>query len=148
ERAGVVPILVPGETTNTKITFMNDLPATSPMEFRTGLGYDIHSFSTDPTRPLWLCGVEFDDRPGLEGHSDADAALHALVDSILGAAGLGDIGQHFPNTEPEWKDCLSIKFLIAAREMVVGLGWRIVNVDLSVIAERPKIMARHQEIRE
>ena len=147
ELAGVIPTLIPGELTNTKITFMNDLPQT-PTEFRTGLGYDIHSFSTDPERPLWLCGVEFDDRPGLEGHSDADAAIHALVDSILGAVGLGDIGQHFPNTDPEWKDCPSLNFLAAARDMVVALGWRIVNVDLSIIAERPKIMARHQEIRE
>ena len=108
-------------------------------EYRTGHGYDIHAFSDDPNRPMWLGGLEFDDRPGLEGHSDADAVLHAVVDALLGGACLGDIGEHFPNTDPRWKNRDSGHFLHHASLLLAENGWKITNIDVSILAERPKI---------
>ncbi len=137
---------VPGEESNVKITTVDDLPQEFP-EYRTGFGYDIHRFSTDPGRPLWLGGIEFSERPGLEGHSDADPLLHALVDALLGAAAEGDIGTHYPPTDPTWKDCASRRFLEESAEHLRGLGWEIVNVDATVVAESPRILPRSQEIR-
>ena len=119
------------------------------MEIRTGLGYDVHAFSTDPNRPMWLGGIEYpEDKPGLDGHSDADALVHAVVDAVLGAVGLGDIGEHFPNTDPEWKDCPSLRFLEHAAHLVKAQKFDIINVDASVLAERPKIMPRRREMEE
>ncbi len=132
-----------GDPANIKITRPEDLP----METRTGLGYDIHRFSEEPDRPLWLGGIEFDDRPGLEGHSDADALLHAVADAILGAASLGDIGEHFQNTDPRWKNCPSRQFVQASAEMAERQGWKIRHIDVSVMAERPKISPRKEEMR-
>lgn len=143
EAVGIPYEVVPGESENKKVTYQQDLPSG---EIRTGLGYDVHAFSTDPNRPLWLGGVEFDSRPGLEGHSDADAMLHAVVDALLGAAGLGDIGQRYPNSDPAWKNCSSLRFLSETGELLRGKGWKILNVDACAIAERPKIMARKDEI--
>jgi len=149
ERAGHATTTVPGNPRNIKITVPDDIPREAlTMNYRTGLGYDIHSFSTDPNRPMWLCGVEFDDRPGLDGHSDADAALHALVDALLGAAGLGDIGQIYANTDPQWKNAPSGRFVSDTAALLTEKGWHIMNVDISVVAERPKIMVRHEEIRQ
>lgn len=146
ERAGVTTMIVVGDPANIKVTTPADLPAPA-MTTRTGLGYDIHSFSTDPDRPCWLGGVEFDDRPGLDGHSDADVILHALVDSLLGAAVLGDIGQRYPNSDPKWKNCSSSRFLAETGELLANEGWQIEHVDISVLAERPKIMPKAEEIR-
>lgn len=137
---------VEGDARNIKITHAGDLHM--PMETRTGLGYDIHSFSTDPDRPMWLGGVEFpDDKPGLEGHSDADALVHAVVDALLGAANMGDIGVHFPPSDPTWKNCPSLRFLRHAALLLRRANWHIVNIDSSVIAERPRVMRRQGEIR-
>lgn len=152
ERIGIPVQLVEWNRQNLKITTPDDLlqaqsQLAAAREVRTGLGYDIHSFSEDPERPLWLGGVEFDDRPGLDGHSDADALLHAVTDAVLGAAALGDIGQLFPNTDPRWKDARSVRFLEEAGRRLVAAGFRVTHVDATVIAERPKVMPRSSEIR-
>ena len=92
-------------------------------------------------------GIKFDGA-GLEGHSDADALLHAVVDALLGAASLGDIGVHFPNSDPRWKDRPSIEFLKYAGDLIRIEGWQIGNIDATVVAERPKIMSEAERIRE
>lgn len=147
---GLEPTIVEGDPINFKITTEDDLAKARGIagfrETRTGLGYDIHQFSNDPARPLFVGGVEFEGA-GLDGHSDADALLHAVVDSLLGAASLGDIGQHFPNTDPEWKDRASVDFLTYAAKLVGEHGWKVVNVDATVVAERPKVMAQALAIR-
>ena len=117
-----------------------------PQEFRCGIGYDLHRL--EPGRKLILGGVEIPFDKGLAGHSDADIVLHALTDALLGAAGLGDIGELFPPTDPQWKDCASEVFLTQARELVEGYGYRIINVDVVVILERPKLLPHRQAIRE
>jgi len=113
---------------------------------RVGIGYDIHRFADDPTRRLMLCGVEFPGEIGLEGHSDADAALHAVTDAILGAAGLGDIGDHFPPNDARWKDADSGALLRQALGLLDG-RFRIGNVDLTIVGERPKIAPRRAAMR-
>jgi 2-C-methyl-D-erythritol 2,4-cyclodiphosphate synthase len=115
---------------------------------RVGSGYDVHSFSDDPARILKMGGVTFENARGLEGHSDADVLLHAITDALLGAACLGDIGQHFPNTDPAWKNAPSLQFLVAAKNLLQAQGWQIVNIDSTVIAEEPKIMKKAIQIRE
>jgi 2-C-methyl-D-erythritol 4-phosphate cytidylyltransferase/2-C-methyl-D-erythritol 2,4-cyclodiphosphate synthase len=147
ERIGIAPERVEGDRDNRKITHRDDMTQLAAEETRMGLGYDIHRFSDDPDRPMILGGVEFDDRPGLDGHSDADSLIHAVVDSILGAAGRGDIGEHFPNTDPEWKNAPSSIFLTAAAEIVGQDGWQIRHIDVSVVAERPKILPKREEIK-
>lgn len=148
QAAGVPVTFVEGDPANRKITYLPDLKMNNFPEFRTGIGYDTHTFSQDKGRALWLGGVEFPFEPALEGHSDADALLHAIVDALLGAAALGDIGVHFPNTDPKWHNAPSIEFLIFAKTILFEAGWRIVNVDATVIAEFPKVMRRASEIRE
>jgi len=147
---GLEPELVEGDPANFKITTLDDLAKARGIvgfaETRTGLGYDIHAFSADPSRPMMLGGVSFDG-PGLEGHSDADVLLHAAVDAILGAAGLGDIGVHFPNTDERWRGEPSLTFLRHAAELVRAEGWQIINLDISLLAETPKVMPRASEIR-
>jgi len=146
---GIQPAYIPGEARNLKITTQEDMSRLSsflPDEIRVGLGYDVHAFSTDPDRPMWLGGVEFDDRPGLDGHSDADALVHAVVDALLGAISAGDIGMLYPNTDPRWKNCPSLRFLSETADLLRSETWDIVNVDCSVIAERPKILPRRVEI--
>ena len=114
-------------------------------EFRCGVGYDLHRLEAG--RKLILGGIEIPFDKGLAGHSDADIVLHALTDALLGAAGLGDIGELFPPTDPQWKDCDSKVFLQQARELVEGYGYRIVNVDVVVILERPKLLPYRDAIR-
>jgi len=109
------------------------------MRVRVGQGFDVHRFSDDPQRPLILGGVRYADERGLEGHSDADVIAHAAADALLGAAGLGDIGQHFPDTDPELAGVDSLRLLATVAEMVRAEGWTIGNVDLSVVCERPRI---------
>lgn len=104
--------------------------------FRTGIGYDVHQFA--PGRRLVLGGIEIDHDQGLAGHSDADVALHAVTDAILGAAGKGDIGEHFPPTDEAWRDADSADLLRKALR-IVGPQWRVENVDLVIMAEAPKI---------
>lgn len=108
-------------------------------ELRVGNGFDIHPFCDDPSRALVLAGVRIDGSPGLAGHSDADAIAHAISDALLGAAGLGDIGQHFPDTDPAWRGADSMELLEATVGLVVGDGWRIANVDCTVVLEAPKL---------
>lgn len=104
---------------------------------RTGIGYDVHAFVIG--RPLMLGGVTIPYAQGLEGHSDADAVIHAVVDALLGAGALGDIGQHFPSSEARWKDAPSTAFLTYTRALLTDNGWRIGNVDVTIVAERPKM---------
>jgi 2-C-methyl-D-erythritol 2,4-cyclodiphosphate synthase len=114
-------------------------------ETRVGYGYDIHRLV--PDRPLILGGVEIDSEVGLLGHSDGDAVLHALTDAILGAAGLGDIGEHFPDTSPEFAGASSDRFLNEARRLIALDGYTLVNADVTVIAERPRLGALKMKIR-
>lgn len=104
---------------------------------RVGQGVDVHAF--DDARPLILGGVRIRDTGGLAGHSDADAVLHAITDALLGAAGAGDIGHYFPSTDSRWKDADSAVFVREARRVVLDMEAEIANVDVTVIAERPKL---------
>lgn len=114
--------------------------------FRVGTGFDIHRLV--PGRRLVLCGVEFEFPFGLFGHSDADAPTHALMDALLGAAALGDIGHLFPDTDPEWEGADSIRLLEAVVALLRRKGWRVANADLTILAEAPKIAPRVAEMRE
>jgi 2-C-methyl-D-erythritol 2,4-cyclodiphosphate synthase len=114
-------------------------------EYRTGLGWDNHRLV--PQRPLVLGGVTIPSELGLEGHSDADVLAHAITDAILGASALGDIGMHFPDTDPRWKDAGSLLFLAHARDLARARGYSIVNVDSTVILERPKLKDYREAIR-
>jgi 2-C-methyl-D-erythritol 4-phosphate cytidylyltransferase/2-C-methyl-D-erythritol 2,4-cyclodiphosphate synthase len=151
EAIGIEPEIVPGDPANVKITTPEDIArwesSRGLSEVRTGMGYDVHAFSADPSRALMLGGVRFEGHPGLEGHSDADVVLHAAVDALLGAAGLGDIGVHFPNSDPAWKNAPSLDFLAHAAKLLQDGNWMLQNLDITVIAEHPRIMARAQEIR-
>lgn len=109
------------------------------MNVRVGQGFDVHRFSDDPERPLVLGGVTFPGARGLVGHSDADAAAHAVTDALLGAAGLGDIGQHFPDTDPQWKGVDSLVLLRHVAALLRDDGWSIGNVDCAVVCEEPKL---------
>ncbi len=113
---------------------------------RVGIGYDSHRF--DPDRPLILGGVEIPDAPGLTGHSDGDAVLHALTDALLGAAAAGDIGSHFPPSDSRWKDADSTVFLDGARRILADRGLAPHNVDITVVCERPKIGPHARAMRE
>ncbi|HJT17245.1 MAG TPA: 2-C-methyl-D-erythritol 2,4-cyclodiphosphate synthase [Thermoanaerobaculia bacterium] len=104
---------------------------------RIGQGIDIHPFSED--RPLILGGVKISDRGGLAGHSDADAVLHALTDALLGAAGAGDIGKYFPSDDPKWKGADSSRFVAEAKRIIEEMSGDIGNVDITIIAEKPKL---------
>ena len=115
---------------------------------RVGLGFDIHRFSDDPSRALVLGGVVFEGAPGLQGHSDGDAIAHAVADALLGAAGLGDIGEHFPDTEPRWKGADSLVLLAHVGTLVRADGWVIGNVDCSVVCETPKLAPRRSDMQE
>jgi 2-C-methyl-D-erythritol 2,4-cyclodiphosphate synthase len=112
---------------------------------RTGIGIDTHRFA--PGGPLILGGVEIPSDRGLEGHSDADVLTHAIIDAILGAAGLGDIGEHFPDTDERWRGADSIDLLRRAGELVAGEGLRIVNVDATVVLERPRLAPHRSAMR-
>ncbi len=115
-------------------------------EIRVGQGFDVHRFSDDPARTLVLGGVAFPGEPGLAGHSDADVISHACADALLGAAGLGDIGMHFPDTDPRWAGADSIALLAHVVDLVTDAGWRIGNIDTAVVCERPKLAPRRTEI--
>jgi 2-C-methyl-D-erythritol 4-phosphate cytidylyltransferase / 2-C-methyl-D-erythritol 2,4-cyclodiphosphate synthase len=142
ERAGLPVVLVMGSEDNVKVTTTADLARArrgldGPGEVRNGSGYDVHRFAEG--NGVWLCGVQVPHDAKLEGHSDADVALHALTDAILGAIAAGDIGHHFPPTDLRWKGAASHQFLAHAAALVTGLGGRIVNVDVTIICERPKV---------
>lgn len=115
-------------------------------DIRTGLGWDVHRIAAG--RPLILGGVTIPAEFGLEGHSDADILLHAVTDALLGAAALGDIGMHFPDTDPQWKGAASAKFLEHAVALVRQAGFALTHVDTTVILERPKLKDHRLAIRE
>jgi 2-C-methyl-D-erythritol 2,4-cyclodiphosphate synthase len=115
---------------------------------RVGIGYDVHAFAApEAQRPLMIGGVTIPHEHGLAGHSDADVLLHALVDALLGAAALGDIGTHFPSSDPRWRDVESMSFLMRALGLLKGQGWRIGNVDATIVAERPRMTPHIPAIR-
>ena len=116
------------------------------MEFRTGIGWDVHRIQAG--RPLILGGVRIPSEFGLEGHSDADVLAHAITDAILGAAALGDIGMHFPDSDPKWKGADSLLFLKHARNLALEAGYKIVNIDSTVILERLRLRDHRLAIRE
>jgi len=115
-------------------------------QVRMGQGWDVHRIA--PGRPLILGGVMIPCEFGLEGHSDADVLSHAITDALLGAAALGDIGMHFPDTDARWKGCDSLVFLRHARDLAAAEGYEIVNIDSTVILERPKLKEFRLRIRE
>lgn len=114
-------------------------------EIRTGLGWDVHRLAAG--RPLILGGIAVPSEFGLDGHSDADVLAHAITDAILGAAALGDIGMHFPDSDPRWQGCDSLVFLKHAKALAEERGFRLVNVDSTVIIERPRLKDYREPIR-
>lgn len=116
------------------------------MTVRVGQGFDVHAFSDDPDRRLVLGGVVFEGERGLVGHSDADVLAHACADALLGAAGLGDIGTHFPDTDPRWAGADSLGLLAEVARLVRATGWQPGNVDLAVVCERPKLAPQRAEM--
>ena len=142
ENAGYPVRLVPGHVDNTKVTIPEDLEAAEirlmgQYEFRTGMGFDVHEFG--PGTAIMICGIEVPHDRTAVGHSDADVGLHALTDALLGSIGAGDIGTYFPPSDPRWKGADSATFLRHAASLVTDKGGRIVNVDLTLMCERPKI---------
>ena len=149
ERAGGRVRLVKGDARLMKLTYPEDFAmaeALLPKTTRIGQGYDVHRWG--PGTSVWLCGVEIPHDQTLIGHSDADAGLHALTDAILGAIADGDIGDHFPPSDPKWKGASSDRFLVYAAERVAARGGRIVNVDVTLICEQPKVKPHRQAMRE
>ena len=116
------------------------------MSVRTGIGYDAHRLEAG--RPLWLGGVQIDFEAGLAGHSDGDVLVHALVDALLGAAGLGDIGTHFPSSDPQYRGTSSLRFLRFVAELLDRQGWRVANLDATIVAERPRLAPFSNNMRE
>ena len=136
QAAGVAIALVDGDERLRKLTFAEDFMDALPFP-RTGTGFDVHRLAEG--EELWLCGIKVAHDRGLAGHSDADVALHAVVDAMLGAAGAGDIGQHFPPSDPQWRGAPSSRFVEHAVGLACEAGYRIGNVDLTIICEAPKI---------
>lgn len=144
EWAGLRVAIAPGSEANIKLTTIEDLAmaerrlqAETAYETRTATGFDVHRFTEGDH--VWLGGVKIPHTQRLDGHSDADVVLHALTDALLGTIGDGDIGQHFPPSDPQWKGASSILFLKDAARRVTERGGRIVNVDMTILAEAPKI---------
>jgi 2-C-methyl-D-erythritol 4-phosphate cytidylyltransferase / 2-C-methyl-D-erythritol 2,4-cyclodiphosphate synthase len=150
-RLGLPVATVPGDARLHKLTYAEDMAILSGLlgiaQMRTavGMGYDVHRLVAD--KPLWIGGMEIAHSHGLEGHSDADVALHAITDAILGALADGDIGDHFPPSDPQWRGAASHRFLAFAGGRVTERGGRIDHVDLTVIAEAPKIGPHRPAIR-
>ena len=150
EQAGHPVAIVQGDDGNVKITTADDLAAArarvaAEALTRVGTGYDLHRLVEG--RPLVLAGLVVPFDRGPFGHSDGDVLCHALVDAIFGAASAGDIGRHFPNTDPAWKDAPGLDLLARGVAIVRGLGWRVVNVDVTILLERPKLAPVIDELR-
>jgi 2-C-methyl-D-erythritol 4-phosphate cytidylyltransferase/2-C-methyl-D-erythritol 2,4-cyclodiphosphate synthase len=143
EAAGLAPQLVDGSEGNLKVTTPEDLAAAERLiaagqgDFRVGQGFDVHAFI--PGDHLWMCGVRIPHGAGLEGHSDADVGLHALTDAVLGAIAAGDIGMHFPPSDPRWHGAPSDQFLRHAADLVRARGGAVAAVDVTIICEGPRI---------
>jgi 2-C-methyl-D-erythritol 2,4-cyclodiphosphate synthase len=116
------------------------------VSIRVGLGFDVHAKTADPTRVLTLGGVVFSGEQGLVGHSDADVVAHACADALLGAAGLGDMGEHFPDTDPRWAGADSLMLLTEVSTRVRTEGWEPVNVDCALVLETPKVAPHRAEM--
>ncbi|MGE8133660.1 bifunctional 2-C-methyl-D-erythritol 4-phosphate cytidylyltransferase/2-C-methyl-D-erythritol 2,4-cyclodiphosphate synthase [Novosphingobium subterraneum] len=145
--AGINVLLANGDEALRKITFAADLEEQDMTRLpRTGMGFDVHRLVEG--EELWLCGVKIAHSKGLSGHSDADVAIHALVDALLGAVAMGDIGEHFPPSDPQWKGASSDRFLAHAAHLVREGGYEIGNVDVTIICEAPKIGPHKFEMRE
>ncbi|WP_226697462.1 bifunctional 2-C-methyl-D-erythritol 4-phosphate cytidylyltransferase/2-C-methyl-D-erythritol 2,4-cyclodiphosphate synthase [Qipengyuania flava] len=143
--AGGAVAHVAGDERLAKLTFAEDfMTALPPM--RVGMGYDVHRFAEG--EELWLGGIRIEHDRGLAGHSDADVALHAIVDALLGAIANGDIGSHFPPSDPQWKGASSDRFLTHAARLVTDAGYAVGNIDLTIICEAPKIGPHRQAMRE
>lgn len=150
ERAGGAVALVPGDPALAKLTYPEDFAMAERLAggarvMRVGQGLDAHRFG--PGDRVWLCGVAVPHEQALVGHSDADAGLHAVTDAILGAIGAGDIGDHFPPSDPQWRGASSDQFLAHAVRLVAGRGGRVVNVDVTLICERPRIKPHREAMR-
>lgn len=151
--SGINVTLVEGDITLHKLTYPADFALLEALimadnhmkKIRIGQGFDAHRWGEGQS--VWLCGVEIVHDQTLIGHSDADAGLHALTDALLGAAGLGDIGDHFPPTDPQWKGASSDRFLKHAADLIRQRGGEIVNVDVTLICERPKIKPHREAMR-
>jgi 2-C-methyl-D-erythritol 4-phosphate cytidylyltransferase/2-C-methyl-D-erythritol 2,4-cyclodiphosphate synthase len=143
EAAGIAPLIVAGSEENLKVTTAGDLAAAErliaarQMDVRVGQGFDVHPFG--PGDGLMVCGVMIPHNAGVVGHSDADVGLHALTDAVLGAIGAGDIGMHFPPSDPQWKGASSDRFLAHAVGLVEARGGGIAALDVTIICERPRI---------
>jgi 2-C-methyl-D-erythritol 4-phosphate cytidylyltransferase/2-C-methyl-D-erythritol 2,4-cyclodiphosphate synthase len=150
EAAGAKVVLTPGRAELMKVTYPEDLAVAEKLiaapALRVGTGFDVHGF--EPGDAVILCGVRIPHTKKLEGHSDADAAWHALTDAILGALALGDIGDHFPPSDPQWKGAASIRFLQHAVKLAHERGFRIANADITILAERPKISPHREAMRQ
>lgn len=142
ERIGCNVALAPGSYGNIKITTKEDLP----VETRVGSGFDVHRLTHD--RELILCGVKIPFEKGLLGHSDADVALHALMDAMLGAAAMGDIGRHFPDSEERYKGISSMKLLNETSRLIRDAGYKVGNIDITIMAQRPKMLPYISQMRE
>lgn len=148
--AGYEIMIVPGDPALEKVTLAADF-ATAEQRLcamrsvRTGMGFDVHRLERG--KELWLCGLKVDHEYGLSGHSDADVALHAVVDAILGAVGEGDIGSHFPPGDPQWKGAASHLFIAHARDLVAARSGSIEHVDVTIICEAPKIGPHREAMR-
>jgi 2-C-methyl-D-erythritol 4-phosphate cytidylyltransferase/2-C-methyl-D-erythritol 2,4-cyclodiphosphate synthase len=148
--AGFDVALVPGDERLSKYTFSSDFAddagqSVAMPSYRTGMGYDVHRLVAG--EELWLCGIRIEHDKGLSGHSDADVALHALTDAILGAAALGDIGDHFPPSDPQWRGASSDRFLAHAAKIAGEKGFVVTHVDVTIICEAPKIGPHKQAMR-
>ncbi len=149
--AGLKIHFTDGEPKNFKVTYPEDFAKAANMMdtayIATGSGFDVHQFDHSSSEPLWLCGVPIDCGYTLRGHSDADAGLHALTDAILGALCFGDIGDHFPPSDPQWKGASSDKFLIFALEKLKDRNGALQHVDVTLICEKPKIKPHRDAMR-
>jgi 2-C-methyl-D-erythritol 4-phosphate cytidylyltransferase/2-C-methyl-D-erythritol 2,4-cyclodiphosphate synthase len=142
--AGLAVALVEGDDRLRKLTFAGDFDTGATM-VRTGTGFDVHRLAEG--EELWLCGVRIPHDKGLAGHSDADVALHAVVDAILGACAQGDIGQHFPPSDPQWRGASSAQFVAHAVELAAQAGFRVGNIDVTLICEAPRIGPHREAMR-
>jgi 2-C-methyl-D-erythritol 4-phosphate cytidylyltransferase / 2-C-methyl-D-erythritol 2,4-cyclodiphosphate synthase len=141
--------LIRGEEALAKFTFAEDFSTPmgqEPLMTRTGSGFDVHRLVLG--EELWLCGVKIEHTHGLSGHSDADVALHAITDAVLGAMALGDIGDHFPPSDPQWRGASSNRFLAHAIKLAAEKGYRTSNVDVTIICEAPRIGPHRNAMRE
>ena len=142
--AGRSVALVKGDERLAKLTFAEDFMSQIP-PIRTGMGYDVHRLVEG--EELWLCGIRIEHDRGLSGHSDADVGLHAITDAILGAVAMGDIGQHFPPSDPQWAGASSDRFLEHAAKLAATAGYTVANIDVTLICEAPKIGPHREAMR-